>query len=58
MQGQISLSLNHDFVGGHGKPGLAGKLLMHCFDDVVRHEGLAVVLANVPVGTKLVSLRR
>jgi len=31
------------------KPGLAGQLRFHCFDNVVRHERFAVVLADVAV---------
>ena len=37
-------------MGWHGKRGLAGKLLVDRFHNVVRHERLAVVLANVAVG--------
>src|SRR5258708_17410821 len=43
-------SSHHDLVGWHGKRGRAGKLLLHRFDNVVRHEGLSVVLPDMPVG--------
>src|ERR1700679_2702067 len=45
-------SLHHDLMRGHRKIRLAGKLVLHRFDDVVRHKGLAVILANVPVGNE------
>src|SRR5207253_291852 len=38
-----------NFMDRNGKAGLAGQLLFHCFDNVVQHERLAVVLANVTV---------
>src|SRR5436190_23701579 len=34
---------------GNRQPGLAGQLRFHCFDYVVRHERLSVVLADVTV---------
>ena len=33
----------------NGKAGRAGQLRFHCFDNVVWHEGFAVVLADVTV---------
>ena len=45
-----SKRLDHDFVDGHGEIGVAGELLFDGFDDVVGHEGFAVVLADVAVG--------
>src|SRR5262249_16248050 len=47
--GHISSS-DHDLVDGHGKLRFACQLFFNGFDDVMRHEGLAVVLADVPVG--------
>ena len=38
-----------NFVDGHGEPGLAGQLFFHRFDNVMRHERFAVVLADVAV---------
>src|SRR6266545_6575979 len=40
------------FMDWHAEPRLAGKLLFHGFDDVVRHERLAVVFANVAMGVE------
>ena len=37
-------------MGRHGQSRLAGELFLHRFDNVVRHERFAVVLANVSVG--------
>ena len=42
--------LNHDFVGWDGEGGRSGELFAHRFHNVVRHEGLAIVLADVAVG--------
>ena len=36
-------------MDGNGESGLAGQLLLDRFDDVVRHEWFAVVLADVAV---------
>src|SRR5206468_7956790 len=41
--------LGVNFMDRDGKAGLAGQLRFHCFDYVVRHERLAVVLADVTV---------
>ena len=38
-----------NFVDGHREPGLAGQLLFDRFDNVMRHERFAVVLADVAV---------
>ncbi len=40
-------SLGVDFMDRNGKARLTGQLRFHCFDNVVRHEWLAVVLADV-----------
>ncbi len=37
-------------MGWDGEVGVAGELLFDGFDDVVGHEGFAVVLADVAVG--------
>src|SRR6266705_6135166 len=42
-------SLRVNFMDRNGKADLAGQLRFYCFDNVVRHERLAVVLANVTV---------
>src|SRR5207247_11202648 len=42
-------SLGVDFMDRDGKARLTGQLRFHCFDNVVRHERLAVVLADVTV---------
>src|SRR6266581_4673854 len=42
-------SLGVDFMDRNGKARLTGQLRFHCFDNVVRHERLAVVLADVTV---------
>src|ERR1039458_7956285 len=46
----VDFSLNHHFVGWHGKGSRSGKLFAHRRNDVMRHEGLSVVLANMAVG--------
>ena len=46
------LSLNHDFMCGNGERGLARELFLYRFDDVMRHEGLPIVFADVSVGDK------
>src|SRR5438067_9212636 len=38
-----------NFMDRNREAGLAGQLRFHCFDNVVRHERLAVVLADVTV---------
>src|SRR6266851_3238309 len=43
-------SSDHNLVHGNGEFNLPGELLLHCLDNVVRHEGFAIVLANVAVG--------
>src|SRR5882724_12001149 len=45
-------SSDHNLVHGNGEFRLPGELLLHGFDNVVRHEGFAVVLANVAVRHK------
>jgi len=45
----ISL-LNNDFLIRHISFGLFSREVQHTVGDVVRHERLAVVLPNVPVG--------
>src|SRR2546426_446653 len=45
-------SSDHDFVHGNGELRLPAELFLYGFDNVVRHERLAVVLANVAVGDK------
>src|SRR5881397_4104122 len=42
-------SLGVNLMDRNRKAGLAGQLRFHCFDNVVRHERLAVVLADVTV---------
>src|SRR5437870_11081719 len=42
-------SLGVNLMDRNGKAGLTGQLRFHCFDNVVRHERLAVVLADVTV---------
>src|SRR6476661_1445884 len=42
-------SLGVNFMDRNRKAGLAGQLRFHCFDNVMRHERLAVVFANVAV---------
>ena len=44
--------LDQDFVNGHGQGRLARELLFDRLDQVVRHERLAVILADVAVGVK------
>src|SRR5439155_25098379 len=41
--------LGVNFMDRDGKTGLAGQLRFHCFDNVVGHKRLAVVLADVTV---------
>src|SRR5215472_10489263 len=41
--------LNHDLVHRNGEMSLAGKLLLDRLHDVVRHERLAIVFANMPI---------
>src|SRR5438093_13498317 len=41
--------LGVNLMDRNGKAGLAGQLRFHCFDNVVRHERFAVVLADVTV---------
>src|ERR1019366_9231602 len=43
-------ALDHDLVGRDGELGFTCQLLLDGFDDVVREERLAVVLADVSVG--------
>src|SRR5258707_341406 len=43
---------DHNLVHRNGEFYVAGELLLHCLHDVVRHEGFAIVLANVPVRHK------
>src|SRR5579864_1314786 len=45
----MDVSSDHDFVHGHGKLGFPGQLILHCFHDVMRHEGFAVIFADVAV---------
>src|SRR5206468_6823215 len=47
--GRVHGSLGVNLMDRDGKTGLAGQLRFHCFDNVVRHERLAVVLADVTV---------
>src|SRR5262249_48365370 len=42
-------SLGVNFMDRNRKAGLAAQLRFHCFDNVVRHERLAVVLSNMTV---------
>src|SRR5260370_5583793 len=44
-----SSSSNHDFVRGNRELGIPGQLFLHRFDNVMRHEWLPIVLADVPV---------
>src|SRR5262252_5648683 len=44
--------LDQDLVPWHVAGGFFGQNRLHAIHDVVRHEGLAVVLANVSVGDK------
>src|SRR5438445_6378388 len=43
-------SLGVDFMDRNGQERLTGQLRFHCFDNVVRHERLTVILADVTVG--------
>src|SRR6266496_4647047 len=43
-------SLGVNLMYRNRKAGLTGQLRFHCFDNVVRHKRLAVVLADVTVG--------
>jgi len=45
--GRAHGSLGVNLMDRDGKTGLAGQLRFHCFDNVVRHERFAVVLADV-----------
>src|SRR6266478_3804160 len=45
-------SSDHNLVRGNREFCLAGELSLHGFDNVVRHERFAVVLADVPVRHK------
>src|SRR5215467_2566514 len=51
---QPTISPNHfsnqDFMRRNRKLGLAGQLLLYCFDDVMRHERLPIVFSNVSLG--------
>src|SRR6266851_3053549 len=42
-------SSDHNLVHGNGEFYLPSELLLHCLHDMVRHEGFAVILADVPV---------
>src|SRR5229473_759847 len=45
-------SSDHNLVHGNRKFRVPGELFLHGVDNVVRHKGFAVVLANVPAGHK------
>src|SRR5580692_2216058 len=45
-------SLNHDLVHWNREFCFPGELFFHCFYNVVRHERLSIVLANVTPGHK------
>ena len=47
--GRVHGSLGVNFMDRNGKTGLASQLLFHCFDNVVGHKRLAVVLADMTV---------
>src|SRR5260370_4048054 len=42
-------SSDHNLVHGNGEFYVPGELLLHCLHDVMGHERLAVILADVPV---------
>src|SRR6266705_5316987 len=45
-------SSDHNFVHGNGELRSPGELFLHGLDNVVGHEGLAIILANVAVWHK------
>jgi len=45
----LTSSLNHDLLSGDKVVRLAGQLLQNTGYDVMRHEGLSIVLADMPV---------
>src|SRR5713101_4467344 len=45
--GRVHDSLGVNFMDRNRKAGLAGQLRFHCFDNVMRHERLAIVLTDV-----------